>query len=694
MGSYPSTISRNIASMRKVLVVAVVALSGWSAAQDRFSSMPGYEGYRAAQSMRRDLVVNRLRGTWTNNQEFKFTDLKGSFVFNSTTGQTTEIKATVGPNPVPTVQQTPQRGRQFDRVKSADGSMTALYRDGNMYLEKGGQEKAITTGGSVAERVRYGIASWVYGEELNQRDAMGFSPDGRYLWFYKFDDRPVKFYYLTLGQRNQQVELDTEAYPKPGTDNPIVDLMVYDVQTEKTVTVKVRPGAFNNGIGHYVYAINWMGNDLIFHRMDRRQQERDLCIANPASGEIRVVDHVENKSGWVEFGPLRDLRGNKNDGKMLVMTDDDGFDNLSWIDLKAGKRTKVTMHQADVVNMIRMDETGLWYTVADGKNPYYHQLYRANQDGSNARRLTDPEYHHTVSVSPDGKHIADTIETDSVPPSLRMLESTGKVIKDLSSSSLSEAAAKVKPVQWIKYKSFDGTTDLYMEVSLPANYRPGTKLPVLFGVYGGPIPGRAPSITYAMPDTLTGAGFAVVDVRVRGGNGRGRAFRQALYKNMGKVEIDDIAAAADALKNQPWADTKRVGIHGTSYGGYSAAMCILRYPNLFQAASASSMVSDWRNYDTTYTERYMGLLEDNKAGYDFGSAMTYAKDLKGWLLIYYGTADNNTHPSNSLQLSDALLRAGKYHEVQVGVDAGHSGVNQSRMMEFFIERLVMNPPRN
>lgn len=680
--------------MRKVVVVAMVALSGFSFAQDRFPTMPGYEGYRAAQAMRRDLTVNRLRGQWTNNSEYKYSDINGSFAYNISTGETTEVKATVGPSPDPFFQQTPGRGRQFDRVKSADGSMTAIYRDGNVYLDKGGSESAITTGGSVADRVRFGIASWVYGEELNQRDAMGFSPDGRYLWFYKFDDRPVKFYYLAVGQRNQQVELDTEAYPKPGTENPIVDLMVHDLQTGKTQTVKVRPGAFDNGVGHYVYAITWMGNDLMFHRMDRRQQVRDLCIANPQTGDVRVVDHVENKSGWVEFGPLRDIRGNKNDGKMLVMTDDDGFDNLAWIDLKAGKRTSVTAHKADLVSMIRMDETGLWYTVADGKNPYYHQLYHANADGSMPKRLTDPEYHHGVAISPDGKHIADAFENESAPPVLRMLDASGKVTKTLTSASLNEATAKVKPIQWIKYKSFDGTTDLWMEVSLPVDYKPGTKLPVLFGVYGGPIPGRAPSITYSMPDITTGAGFAVVDVRMRGGNGRGRAFRQAIYKNLGKVEIDDIAAAAAALKDQPWADTKRVGIYGSSYGGYSSAMCILRYPDLFQAASASSMVSDWRNYDTTYTERYMGLLEDNKAGYDFGSAMTYAKDLKGWLMIYYGTADNNTHPSNSLQLSDALTKAGKYYEVQVGVDAGHSGLNKSRMMEFFIERLVMNPPRN
>jgi dipeptidyl-peptidase-4 len=147
-----------------------------------------------------------------------------------------------------------------------------------------------------------------------------------------------------------------------------------------------------------------------------------------------------------------------------------------------------------------------------------------------------------------------------------------------------------------------------------------------------------------------------------------------------------------SLYNRPYFDRTRVGIHGSSYGGYSAAMTILRHPDVWAAASAASPVTDWRNYDTIYTERYMWIPEENKEGYDAGSAMTYVNNLKGRLLLYYGTADNNVHPSNALQLIKALQQAGKSFEVQVGPDAGHSNVNQQRMMEFFIENLVIRPP--
>jgi dipeptidyl-peptidase-4 len=155
--------------------------------------------------------------------------------------------------------------------------------------------------------------------------------------------------------------------------------------------------------------------------------------------------------------------------------------------------------------------------------------------------------------------------------------------------------------------------------------------------------------------------------------------------------MDDMAEGIRALWSRPYFDRTRVGMYGTSYGGYTAATMILRHPDVVTAASASSPPTAWYNYDTIYTERYMWLPEDNKDGYEAGNDMNYAKDLKGRLLLYYGTADNNVHQTNVMQLIKALQAAGKSFEVQVGPDQGHSGVNNARMMEFFIECLVMHP---
>jgi dipeptidyl-peptidase-4 len=158
------------------------------------------------------------------------------------------------------------------------------------------------------------------------------------------------------------------------------------------------------------------------------------------------------------------------------------------------------------------------------------------------------------------------------------------------------------------------------------------------------------------------------------------------------VEIDDMAAGVRALHARPYVDANRVGIFGTSYGGYAAAMAILRHPDVFQAAAASSPVTDWRHYDTIYTERYMWIPQENTQGYDAGSAMKYADKLKGRLMLYYGTADNNVHPSNTMQLISELQRAGKSFDLMVGPDLGHTSLNGSRLMEFFIDNLVLRSP--
>jgi dipeptidyl-peptidase-4 len=179
----------------------------------------------------------------------------------------------------------------------------------------------------------------------------------------------------------------------------------------------------------------------------------------------------------------------------------------------------------------------------------------------------------------------------------------------------------------------------------------------------------------------------------RAAPGMGRKTLDTIYMKLGQTEMDDMAEGIKALWTRPYFDKGRVGIHGSSYGGYTSAMQILRHPEAFTAASAGSPVTAWHHYDSIYTERYMWIPQENQAGYEAGSAMTYARNLKGRLLLYYGTADNNVHPNNSMQLIRALQQAGKSFEVQVGPDAPHSNVANPRMMEFFIENLVLRPER-
>ena len=298
-------------------------------------------------------------------------------------------------------------------------------------------------------------------------------------------------------------------------------------------------------------------------------------------------------------------------------------------------------------------------------------------------------------ISPDNKYFVDVYQTHDEAPATQMVDATsGKVVAQVAKSDLTKFnQLGLKKVEYFTYKAADGQTDLWGSISFPSNFDASKKYPLLASVYGGPGSGVLQETFPATYNLTPEYGFLVVQVSSRSAPGRGKRMLDQVYQKLGIVEMDDMAAGIRSLWTRPYVDKARVGIYGTSYGGYSAALSILKHPDVWTAASASSAVTSWHHYDSIYTERYMWIPQENEAGYGAGNAMNFAKNLKGRLLIYYGTADNNVHPNNSMQLIRALQQAGKSFEVQVGPDAGHSGVNNQRMMEFFIENLIQRPER-
>jgi len=684
--------------MKPLTLMASGLLAALACAQDRLPFLPGYAEYAANRGKARPLLKLAPLGSWTDADNYRLTFNGKTLTYTRSTSAVTTTGGT-DPEPVPVPQ---ARGRQVAEVSSVDGKV-ASYKDGNITLTlPDGTKTQITTDGSIEKRIKYGTASWVYGEELEQRDAMGFSPDGTKLWYFRFDEGQVLDSYFLLKQRSAQPTLGVEAFPKPGHPNPAVDIFIYDVAAKKSVKVQLRPGAFDDALGHYAYAAAWRKDSkaLLFHRMDRRQQEMELCAADPATGAVKVLDRQVNKVGWVEYVPLWAYTNHEwalGDDKLLSFFEDSGYFNIGVVDVVNGGRKMLTSHKFDVLRVLRVDKATntIDYMTDNPDKPYHQQLWRMNLDGSGDHRITDPTKHHTVSISPDGKTIADRAETPSEAPVVQILDADGKVLKVLAQSDTSAfTQAGYQPEEWVKFKADDGT-DLYGRLGKPKNFDPKKKYPVIFSVYGGPLPPHwgSPSANYQVPGDMTNLGFLWVEIMQRDGQGRGRAFRQAIYKKMGGPEIDDMAALARELIKRPYVDATKIGIEGTSYGGYASATALLRYPDLFAAACSCSPVTDYRYYDTTYTERYMGLLEDNVAGYDAGSCIKLAPNLKGRLLLYFGTADDNVHQNNTLSLVEAFRRARKNIEVQVGTDFGHSGIDNERMMEFFIERMVMENPR-
>ena len=683
--------------------LALLAIAPSGGAQDRLKSMPGYDQFTRMSAQRAGAVKSGgVVGAWADSgKAFDYTLDGKRYRYDVAANRVADAP------PLPVAVTAPggrgtgggrERGRQDTEALSPDGKRKAVYRDRNLWMSDadGSRSTAITSDGSEKERIKYGTASWVYGEELDQTSAMWWNPQSTKVAYYRFNEKPVPDFFLQMDQTKVQSALDVEAYPKAGVDNPVVDLFVYDVATGRSTTFDVRDGKpfTNDVVGHYVYNVRWSpdGRELLVNRTNRRQNILEFAACSPESGKCRVVIREEWPTGWVENNPSQTWLADKR--RFLWASERNGFRNFYLYDLSGTLITPVTQHQFEVANIVKIDEAAgvLWYMARDGDNPLKLQLHRVGLNGKGDVRITDPAFTHAISLSPDTRHIIDVAQAHDVAPFTRVLDANGKVVGDIAKSDLTKFdQLGLKKVELFTYLAADGKTPLHGMISFPSTFTPSRKYPVLMSVYGGPN-SPAASENWALPAAQTEYGFIVVSLNSRAAGGVGKRVIDALYLKLGQVEMDDMAEGLKALAKRPYIDGARIGIFGTSYGGYSSAMMLLRYPDLVAAASASSAVTAWNHYDTIYTERYMWIPQENAEGYKLGSAMHYADKLKGRLLIYYGTADNNVHPNNAMQLIKALQAAGKSFEVQVGPDAGHSGVNGQRMMEFFIENLVMNRP--
>ena len=695
--------------------VLILALGGFEAsAQDRLKSMPGNAQYeKLSKEIAKSVKSGAIQPTWKDQGKIvEYTHDTKKYAFDIALRKEIELvppkkvegkevggKEVEGKKgkdrPMTPPLKGPARGRQANNALSPDGKILATYKDRNITLSdpKGENPKPITTDGNEKTRIKNGVASWVYGEELEQKSALWWSPQSKKLAYYRFDESKVKDFYLALDQTKLQTKLDAEAYPKVGTDNPIVELMVYDTIGNKGTKIDVRSGKpfTNDVVGHYVYNISWSkdGKELLFFRTNRLQKVMEFVAADPESGKVRVIVREEWPKSWVENLPEKRFL---QDGKRFIWASQrTGFLNYYLYNLEGKPFIPLTRHGFEVANILDIDEAKgvLYYMARSGQNHMMMQLHCVSLDGTNDTRLTDPLLHHQVFMAPDFRHFVDITQTHDQPPNSNLLDASGKFVAELAKSNTNPfEKLGLKKVELFTFKSADKTTELHGLLHKPSTFDPTKKYPVLVSVYAGPETNAARE-TFTLPSALTEFGFLVVSLDSRSAKGRGKKFLDAIYQDFGIAEIDDQAEGVKELAKRPYVDAKRVGIHGTSYGGFASAMCLLRHPELFQAAVASSAVTDFRNYDTIYTERYLGLPTDGTKTYEKTNLMALAPKLKGRLMIFFGTADDNVHPNNALQLIQAFQKAGKSIDVQVGPDVGHAALSMPRMMEFFIETLVL-----
>lgn len=679
--------------VRRAALFAFIASSVSAYAQLTLPEMPRYDRYQSiGGSIATSWTSGAVRATWAPDGK-SFTYARGGkwYRFDVASKESKEIEMPASPSNPGRRRGGPARGRQNATVESPDGKLVATSKDRNITVTEGTRAIPVTTDGTDANRIKYGVACWVYGEELEVQDAMWWSPDSTKLAFYKFDEKDVRDYYLATDQNAFQDTLYPEAYPKAGANNPKVALQIWDTVTGRTTTVNVATA--DPTLAEYIYDVRWSptGKELLFNRTNRKQNVMQLVAADPVTGGCRIVAEERQPQSWAENHPLVEfLSDNK---RFIWTTEKNGYLNYELRNLDGKLINPITQNQFDATRGVyRIDEKAkkLYYRCSGPANPYFIQLHVVDLDGKNDKLLTDPNFSHDVSVSPDGKTLVDIRTSPSQAPETRVIEaSSGKTLATLGTSDLSKfEALHLKPTEVFTYLAADGKTTCYGTVQYPSDFDPSKKYPVLLSVYAGPESGGI-TAGFSAPNRLTELGFLCVNLAGRGTMGRGKAFRDAVYGKLGVVEMDDQDAGIKELIKRPYVDGARVGVYGTSYGGYSTLMLLLSHPETFACGAASSAVTDWRNYDSVYTERFMGLPWDaeNKPGYDAGSAVKLASNLKGKLKIYFGSADDNVHPANTYQFVEALERANRRYEMQVGTDRGHSGMNNTWMIEFFMRNL-------
>jgi len=588
-----------------------------------------------------------------------------------------------------------------DAKVSPDGRWVSFLRAHDLWVvsSTGGEPRQLTRGGT--EEVRNGELDWVYPEELDLGTAYWWAPDSSKLALLRLDERAVQKYPL-VDALPYTAGVTEERFPAAGSPNPVarvgvVDLMGGDVRWMDT-------GSDTTAL---LARVVWLPDSrrLAIERLNRVQNHLDLLFADADSGKCQSVLTEQDKY-WVNlagdgFGPSAsdDLHFFADGKRFLWSSERSGFRHLYLYDL-AGKQTaQLTRGDWQVDNVVRVDEQAqAVYFVSTRKSPVERQLDRVALSGGDPVELTHEHGSHGVSMAPDGKHFLDSYSTAMRPPQQRLYNADGSVVATLEENKVAELEKyQLQPVEFFAVPGADGTP-LDAAMIKPVGFDPGRKYPVIVYQYGGlhaqVVRDAWAGSLFLWNEMMAEKGFVIFILDNRGTAGRGHNFEAAIYHHFGSVELADQLAGVKWLAKQPYVDSTRVGIWGWSFGGYMTCMAMLRGGDVFKAGFAGAPVTDWRRYDTIYTERYMGTPEENPEGYRDSSPVNFAAGLKGKLLIAHATGDDNVHFSNSVALQEKFVAAQKYAEFLIYADRGH-GISDTparihifnRMTQFFVENL-------
>jgi dipeptidyl-peptidase-4 len=574
-----------------------------------------------------------------------------------------------------------------DPKLSPDGKRISFRRGHDLYVLEIASLAVTRLTGDGSATLLNGEMDWVYPEELELSSAQWWSPDSKSIAYLQFDVSREPFYPQADLVKLPAVA-EPQRYPKPGDPNADVRLGVVAATGGRTEWMNL--GETRDALLARVF---WFPDSsaLAVERLNRTQNRLDLLAADARTGAARPLVS-ESDANWVNVTDrVHFLKGGK---EFLWASERDGFNHLYRYSAEGKLLAQITRGEWEVSSVACVDEdAGDVYYLSTEASPLESQLYAARMDGSSRRRLTTGTGMHGISMAPKCGTYLDTFSNLTMPPRRTLHGRDGRdlaVFAEADRKLLDEYA--VVPSEIVEVKAQDGTL-LYGRVTRPAGFERGRKYPVVVDVYGGP---QAQSVsnrwhgTLTLEQVLAARGFVVWSLDGRGTARRGHKWETAVARNLGAKELEDQKEGIRHLLSLGFADPKRVGIDGWSYGGFMTVYTLLHAPGVFSCGVAGAPVTDWRNYDTIYTERYMGLPADNAQGYDTASLVGAAAKLQGRLLLVHNLEDDNVLFQNSVRLSDALESAGKQFELMVYTNHTHGLVagrhHFERLLVEFFER--------
>lgn len=593
------------------------------------------------------------------------------------------------------------RGKQMHATFSPDGKRVGYVLDNNVFYKdlSSGQISQITNDGKNNEIIN-GSCDWVYEEEFSFTKAFAWSPDSRHIAYYRFDESAVKEFTMTNYTGELYPENVTFKYPKVGMENSKVSIHIYDTRTKNNVTVDR-----TSDPDGYIPRIKWTRDPskLCVFWMNRHQNHLELLLAGATTGKTSILLQEDNKY----YIDIHDNLTFLSDNDCFIWTSEkDGYNHIYLYGMDGSLKKQLTSGSWEVTGFYGVDEKNktLYYQAASN-SPLEREVFSIDLKGENKKNLTPQKGTNNAQFSTTFDLFVWNHSTINTAPTFAVHDRKGKQVRMLEDNApmqKKQEESGVQPVDFFNFKTSEGV-DLNGYMIKPYDFDPSRKYPVFMYLYGGPgsqeVLDGWMGADYWWFQSLAQQGYIVACVDNRGTGGRGEEFKKMTYLQLGHYETIDQIEAAKYLGSMPYADASRIGIFGWSYGGYMSSLCLLKGNDVFNSAIAVAPVTNWKWYDTIYTERFMRDEKENSKGYEDNSPINFVDRLTGNYLLVHGSSDDNVHFQHSAEMSAALIKANKQYDTYYYPNRNHAifGDNARRhlyvkMTDFINEHLKPERP--